>query len=269
MKTIFTFIYFLGLLSCATQGVRKAADNYFCTQLCYVSAFLSSFAGGMIRDIMILHVYPVVFTSACLPDITTVIIAAFLYIRILRNQKQIKSFIIFTDSIGMAQFIVIGVDKALSLNNNYLLAVLSGACTSLGGGIVVSLIFSGESIRNIMLANLSYRLFSILGTVLYATLIRSDVNPIDAQMVMIIYTLCVLPICGNVKTLKKVCRREIRNTQHNKHCMNLICLNSIFLLYIYSRQYYYKLPRVTYISKRYSIRNNKRIIYFYHRIRQM
>lgn len=269
MKTIFTLIYFLGLLSCTAQGIRKAADKCFCAQLCYVSAFLSSFAGGFIRDIMLLHVYPVIFTSDCIPDIMAVVIAIFLCTRFFHNQKQVKSFVTFTDSIGMGSFLSIGVDRALSIKNNYALAILSGVCTSLGGGIVTSLIFSGESIRQIMLANLSYRLFSALGTVFYATLIKSDIDPIDAQIAIIIYTLCALPICGNLKPLKKRCARALHTTQNKNTYANWVCLSTIVLLYSRGRQFYSKLPSVTDVSNHFKIHNNKRIIYLYHRIRQM
>lgn len=269
MKTIFTLIYFLGLLSCTAQGIRKAADMCYCTLLCCVAAFLSSFAGGLIRDIMLLHIYPVIFTSDCIPDIMAVVIAIFLCTRFFRNQKQVKSFVTFTDCIGMARFLVIGVDRALSIKNNYPLAILSGVCTSLGGGIVTSLIFSGESIRQIMLANLSYRLFSVLGTVFYATLIKNDADPIDAQIAMIIYTLCTLPICGNLKPLKKLCVKALHNAQNKNTNANWDCLITIVLLYSRSRQFYSKLPIVTDVSNHFKIHNNKRLIYLYHRIRQM
>lgn len=269
MKTIFTLIYFLGLLSCTAQGIYKAADKCSCAQSCYASAFLSSFAGGLIRDIMILHVYPVIFTSDCIPDIMVVVISIFLCTRYFHNQKQVKSFVTFTDCIGMARFLVIGVDRALSIKNNYALAILSGVCTSMGGGIVTSLIFSGESIRQIMLANLSYRLFSVLGTVLYATLIKSAADPIDAQIAMIIYTLCTLPICGNLGPLKKRGARALHIAQNKNTYANWDCLSTIVLLYSRSRQFYSKLPSVTDVSNHFKIHNSKRIIYLYHRIRQM
>lgn len=268
MKTIFTLIYYLGLSSCSVQGMQKSAGKCFCTQSRYISALLSSFAGGLIRDVVILHTYPAVFTIACLPEITVVLITAFLYSSVSHNRENLELFSVFTDSIGMGQFLTMGVDKALSFKDDFALAMLSGACTSLGGGIVAS-IFIGESIKQILLSNLSYRLFSIAGAVLYSNLIKSNIDHTDAQLAMVVYTLCILPVCGNTKSIKKLCARAIHAAQEQNACTSWDFLGTIISLYICSRQFYAKLPGTTDISKRLKIHNNKRIIYLYHRILQM
>ncbi len=265
MRMILTLIYFLGLVSCSVQGVRKIINKRVRTYFCYISAVLTSFAGGMIRDVIILHIYPVVFTTDCLPDTSVVIVTTFLCIHFIHKQKQLKAFVILTDSIGMAQFIAVGVDKALSLKNNYALAVISGVCTSLGGGFV-SCIFSREPIKQILLSSLSYKLCSILGVILYVNLIHSGADPIDAQTAMLLYTLCVLPICGNFKAIKKL---YIRAMQTTNICMNLECLYTIITLYVHSSQYLYNLPSATKISIHFKTYNKKQIVYLYHRIRQM
>ena len=268
MKTVLTLIYYLGLLSCSIQGVRKATDKCVCTQSCFVSAFLSSFAGGLIRDIIILHVYPAVFTTDCFLDITVVFATAFIYMRFIHKKVQVKPYIIFTDSIGMGQFITIGVDKALLFKKSYTFAVISGVCTCLGGGIVSS-IFNGVPVKQIALSNLSYKFFSVSGVVLYTFFLKSGADPIDAQTGMIIYTLCVLPVCGNTKSLKKLCVCLLHTTQTRSECMNLYCINTIVCMHFSGKQCYFNSIRITNIPKHLKVYNKKQRIYLYHRIRQM
>lgn len=269
MKTFFvTLVYYLGLSSCAVHGMQKSTRKCFCTQKCYISALLSSFAGGLIRDTAILHIYPVVFTINCLPEIAFVLITSFLYSHVSHNQKHIDVFTVFTDAAGTGRFLTLGVDMVLSFKDDFALAVLSGACTGLCGSIASS-IFVGEPIKHILLSNLSYKFFSIAGAALYTDLIKSNIDKVDAQIAIVIYTLCILTVCNNIKFIKKMCTKAIYATQIQNAYGNWILLGTLVSLYICSRQFYSKLLKATDISKRSKIHNQKQIFYLYHRIRQM
>lgn len=163
---VLTIIYFAGIASCGIQGAEKYTQymqrNNIALLLC---AFLSSFAGGLIRNAIILQVYPVALTIDCLPDIIMALFAAVLYVNSKEN-KLIKWFSTCADSAGLAQFISIGVNKAYIITDEKLTQFICGVITALGGSIISSL-FCGDSLTKILSKNLFYRLITVIGTILW------------------------------------------------------------------------------------------------------
>lgn len=200
---ILKVIYFLGLASCGIQGVQRAYRKQLSTPRHILSAFLSAFGGGLTRDACLLNTHPAVFAITCLPEIIIALGSALLYLHFSCINRHIELCVVLADSLGLAQFITIGVDRALSFKENYTLAFFSGVCTSLGGGIISS-ILSGETIKKVMCSNLPYRIIDVAGTALYIILIKNDIDQTCAQATIVFLTFFAI-FCNRlvVETIEK------------------------------------------------------------------
>lgn len=270
--TILMTIYYLGILSCGFQGAKKAMKKHLNKPKLLLCSYLTSFGGGLFRDICILHTHPAVFTIGCLPDVLIALSSAWLYMRFLHHKRYIEIITILADSIGLAQFITIGVDRALSLEKNYAIAILSGVCTSLGGGIVSSL-FIRESLKKTIFSNALYRIIDITGTILYVVLLKNDNEHITAQSIIVTYTLFLITISNSIITqaLKKHIQKSIFILHGNITEVNYEYLHFIITSKIYGEQLFCRLSAVTNIfrtSTKQPFCNRKRT-FLYHRLRQM
>lgn len=160
---IFTFFYLLGIASCGIQGAGKAPYKPLATQA-LILPFFSGFGGGLIRDLVLLCVFPAVFSEGSLGDLVTVFFAGFLLLHV--HPKSVKEFAAKTDIVSVGTFIAIGAEKAIAQNTSPLMAILSAAVTSLGGGAIASYI-SGVEIKNILSENLRYRIVVIFCAIIY------------------------------------------------------------------------------------------------------
>lgn len=184
----FQFIYFAGIASCAIQGSNMSPDKNNPRTL--ILAILTAFGGGIFRDMLLLSVFPVVLTKACLPDIllaiSTGLINDYFSQKTIQNQKT-NWLIILTDGAGLGTFISIGIDKALSLGAGQTLAFFCGIATALGGGITSSLL-SGFPFHKVLTSNIPYRLITILGAFSYLYWLNSGIEKTNAQLLLVVYT---------------------------------------------------------------------------------
>ncbi len=271
---ILKIIYYLGLASCGMQGIQKSYKKTHSNTLIqhlrnYISSFLSAFGGGVIRDGLMLRTHPAVFTKDALQDLLITLGSALFYSKILYKKRCIELLIILTDAIGLAQFITIGVDRALLFKENYAFAVLCGVITSLGGGILSS-VFTGESIKKIIQSNFIYRLIDIVGAIIYVILLIKDIDQTISQVVVVFYTLFLIIICNNLihELLKRVFIKTVCITLKSNTYTNWDYLNFKFKSYICSKQFYCNLPNLPVLLMRFPIICRQRT-FLYHRIRQM
>lgn len=191
--TVFMIIYLAGIAACGIQGAKKAQkiNLHWYTGSPSLIAFFSSFGGGLVRDLFLLCVYPAVFSFESAPDVATAIIAAAIYAKSTKNKRLnilLNRFSVIADACGLGTFIAIGVDKALELKMPLLMVITCGAITSVGGGIVSSML-CGVSLDQILLSNIAYRLGAVFGSVLYTSWVISGVEVSVAQYAIALYTL--------------------------------------------------------------------------------
>lgn len=215
MKNYLMFIYYIGIASCGIQGIQKAEKHNNKNIIYSISAFLNSFGGGIIRDLIILIVSPAVISLSSIPDILVALFAAFFYLQISKKTQIFNRwFIIITDALGVSQFIVIGVDKAITYNANLLVCFLSGVTTAIGGGIIASLL-SKTNISKILISNVKYYFIVILGTIFYYTMLQINFNILNSQFVLSIYTTTTVIISNlNIIDLIFDSRDKIKNSQY-------------------------------------------------------
>lgn len=75
MNPIISFVYYIGIASCAMQGAEKGKDDHFPPIHRYI---LNSFGGGLMRD-CILAIYPWLFTKEALADLKFAIFVGCIY----------------------------------------------------------------------------------------------------------------------------------------------------------------------------------------------
>lgn len=125
------------------KGIKHDNDIFGVTLLAIVTAV----GGGITRDIM-LNIIPNAIINPS--DIYLAIITALvIYLPYLFFKKKIKdlmtkkefvetskTLVLICDAIGLAIFIYIGADKALSLNLNAIAVVIMATVTAVGGGVI-------------------------------------------------------------------------------------------------------------------------------------
>nr|DAD97277.1 MAG TPA: putative membrane protein [Phage sp. ctWVj20] len=177
-----TFLYisnFIGVIAFAASGVFKGIkhdnDIFGVTLLAIVTAV----GGGITRDIM-LNMIPNAIVNPS--DIYLAIITALIiYLPYLFFKKKIrdlmtkrefvetsKTLVLICDAIGLAIFIYIGADKALSQNLNAIAVVIMATVTAVGGGVIRDILANETPF---ILKEDIYAVLCVIGGYLYKYLI--------------------------------------------------------------------------------------------------
>jgi len=126
----------LGVVMFAISGALAASDKNMYKDLFGLSftAFATAIGGGTLRDI-ILGSHPIAWVADnnYLVAITIGIILTILFKRTL---VRIPKILLVVDTIGIAIYTIIGMEKALALNVAPLAAVLMGLFTAVMGGVI-------------------------------------------------------------------------------------------------------------------------------------
>ncbi|QKF74386.1 UPF0126 domain-containing membrane protein [Aliarcobacter faecis] len=126
----------IGIISFALSGFLIGVHCRLDILGVFISAFLTAFGGGMIRDVLADRT-PYVFTSN-LPlslVIVTVLIAILFKLHKITNLEGKWAFII-SDAIGLASFAITGSIIAIESGFNFLSVLVLGFITAVGGGTI-------------------------------------------------------------------------------------------------------------------------------------
>ena len=129
----FVVIEFIGTLAFAISGVRLASAKQFDIFGAWIVGMATAIGGGTIRDLM-LGVNPFWMTNisyfACCA-------LAVLWVIVFGKQlvRQKNTWFIF-DTIGLALFNVIGIEKTLNMGFPYWTAITMGSITGAAGGVI-------------------------------------------------------------------------------------------------------------------------------------
>lgn len=129
------FIDLFGTAIFAISGVLLAGRLRMDPFGVMVLASVTAIGGGTIRDMM-LGATPV-FWIGDTSYIWVIIITSLITMLIVRRPKRVAWYLLpVCDAIGLAAFVGIGVEKALTYQNSHLIAVMMGVLTGCGGGIL-------------------------------------------------------------------------------------------------------------------------------------
>lgn len=148
LPVMFVVIEFVGTLAFAISGVRLSSTKQFDIFGAWIVGMATAIGGGTMRDLM-LGVNPFWMTNGSyFVCCALAVVAVGMFGKYIIHHSY--TWFIF-DTIGLALFNVVGLEKALALGHPYWVAITMGAVTGAGGGIIrdvllndVPLIFRSE-----------------------------------------------------------------------------------------------------------------------------
>ncbi len=168
--TIISVVEVVGTMTFAISGIRLAATKRFDLFGAYVVGLVTAIGGGTIRDVLL----------GCTPvwmeqKIYVTVTAISLVFVILMGKRILlfkNTFFIF-DTIGLALFTVVGLDKTLDAGFPLWVAIIMGVITGSFGGVLRDMMVGDVPLlfrRDI------YALASLLGGLLLGGLLACGVN---------------------------------------------------------------------------------------------
>lgn len=125
-------------VSGAMAAIEKRADIFGVLFLAVTTAL----GGGVIRDVLIGRIPPVMFVSYWYLLISVAAALAVFIDAYLRSEKyklhldKLDAFNNIFDAIGLAVFTVSGMNAAMPVSDNIILVLFVGMCTGVGGGML-------------------------------------------------------------------------------------------------------------------------------------
>lgn len=133
MPTSFVVMEMLGTVAFAVSGVRLASAKKYDLFGAFAVGLATAVGGGTLRDLL-LRVQPFWTTNA-----VYFLCCAFalLWVMLFRRQlvRQENTWFIF-DTLGLALFNVIGIEKSLNLGQTWWMAITMGCVTGAAGGVI-------------------------------------------------------------------------------------------------------------------------------------
>ena len=141
ITTFTTVIEVLGTIAFAISGIRLAAAKSFDWFGAYVVGFATAIGGGTLRDLLIGQ--PVFWMVSWLYVAVT---GLSLLAVIIFRQVLIKGFrtLFIFDAIGLALFVVIGIQKTLAVGYPMWVAITMGMITGAFGGVLRDILINEE-----------------------------------------------------------------------------------------------------------------------------
>ncbi len=152
---------FLGTFTFAVTGIRLAAHKQFDWFGGFVCGMAVALGGGTLRDLM-LGVTPFWMTNSFY--IVSVIFAQVFVILFTRFMKYLDNTWFVFDTIGLALFTIVGIQKALLYGYPFWVAVVMGCMTGSAGGMLRDILLNTAPI---LLRKDFYAMTCILGGLLY------------------------------------------------------------------------------------------------------
>ena len=179
MEDVMFVLELIGAAALAVSGamvaIEKKADIFGVLFLAVTTAL----GGGVIRDVLIGRIPPVMFVSYWYLLISVVAALAVFIDAYLRSEKyklhldKLDAVNNVFDAIGLAVFTVSGMNAAMPVSDNVILVLFVGMCTGVGGGML------RDVMTNTMpkvLRKRVYAVASLIGGGLYYVMHVLDIN---------------------------------------------------------------------------------------------
>ena len=179
MEDVMFVLELIGAAAFAVSGamvaIEKKADIFGVLFLAVTTAL----GGGVIRDVLIVRIPPVMFVSYWYLLISVVAALAVFIDAYLRSEKyklhldKLDAVNNVFDAIGLAVFTVSGMNAAMPVSDNVILVLFVGMCTGVGGGML------RDVMTNTMpkvLRKRVYAVASLIGGGLYYVMHVLDIN---------------------------------------------------------------------------------------------
>lgn len=183
IPTSFVVIDFIGTLAFAISGIRLASAKQFDWFGAYIVGMATAIGGGTLRDLM-LGVSPFWMTNPIyLIWGAIALFSVIMFGRILIRQKN--TWFIF-DTIGLALFNVVGIEKTLNLGFPFWTAIIMGSITGAAGGVIRDVFINEEPL---IFRKDIYALACIAGGIIYIMChqagLSAEINAVLSGMMVI------------------------------------------------------------------------------------
>ncbi len=177
MEDTFLFlIEMVGTVACAISGIRLAATKNFDWFGAYIVGLVTAIGGGTLRDLLL--DIPVFWMQTWWYLAVTAIslCAVIVFRKILVSRDKI----LFTfDSIGLAMFCVIGIQKTLAVDYPMWVAAVMGVITGAFGGVLRDILINEEPL---VFRKDIYATACLLGAVVYWVIMVCGGSPFVQQI---------------------------------------------------------------------------------------
>lgn len=184
-NTLLSVIEFLGTFAFAISGIRHAAAKHFDWFGGFVCGIAVAIGGGTMRDVM-LGLTPFWMTSS-IYMVCTVLAQVFVIV-FAHYLKRLDNAWFFFDTLGLALFTIVGLQKTLDCGYAFWVAIIMGCITGSAGGVI----------RDVLLNNVPvifhkeiYAMASILGGAAYWLLLELQVD-MTASVVLAFLLICAI-----------------------------------------------------------------------------
>lgn len=184
-NTLLSVIEFLGTFAFAISGIRHAAAKHFDWFGGFVCGIAVAIGGGTMRDVM-LGLTPFWMTSS-IYMVCTVLAQVFVIV-FAHYLKRLDNAWFFFDTLGLALFTIVGLQKTLDCGYAFWVAIIMGCITGSAGGVI----------RDVLLNNVPvifhkeiYAMASILGGAAYWLLLELQVD-MTVSVVLAFLLICAI-----------------------------------------------------------------------------
>ena len=168
-RTFYLVLEFIGTFAFAISGIRHAAAHRFDWFGGFVCGIAVAIGGGTLRDLM-LGVTPFWMTNAVY--IICTFMAQVFVIVFSRSLRHLDNAWMVFDTIGLALFTIVGIEKTLTCGHPFWVAVVMGCITGSAGGVLRDLLLNEAPV---IFRKEFYAMACILGGMVYWLLTRLGV----------------------------------------------------------------------------------------------
>ena len=160
-NTFVSIIEIIGTLAFAISGIRFASAKQFDWFGAYVVGLVTAIGGGTLRDLL-LNLPPFWMQNSIYLTVTGIALVAVIVFGKFLIRLQ-NTFFVF-DSIGLALFVVVGIQKSLAVGYPFWVAIVMGTITGAFGGIIRDILINEEPL---IFRKDIYALACIVGGIFY------------------------------------------------------------------------------------------------------
>ncbi len=177
VNTLFLFIAeLLGTVACAISGIRLAANKNFDWFGAYIVGLVTAIGGGTLRDVLldipVFWMQTWWYLAVTALSLATVIV----FRNILVSQDRI---LFIFDSIGLAMFCVIGIQKSLAVGYPMWIAMAMGVITGAFGGVLRDILINEVPL---IFRKDIYATACLIGALVYWAIMLLDGSPMMQQI---------------------------------------------------------------------------------------
>lgn len=201
MSTVLLILEIIGVFSFSITGALMAIDKENDFVGVIFLAIITSFGGGMLRDIFIGNIPPIFFTLyyeiiVCVVTAIAVFILASIFKKqYVKNEKFVATVNNYFDALGLGVFVISGVKLCMNAGvTNPLLIIIMGMLSGTGGSMMRDIIM-----REVpqLLRKRIYLVAAIAGATLYYLLVKLGVTdgiamPVGAILIVAIRILATV-----------------------------------------------------------------------------